>query len=66
MEKAFDKMEKRKRGRDADVLSSLLPSEENLSDWLANFSTIQRELNACVGCLDEGTKKTEKHSLDSP
>ena len=62
MEKTFDQIEKSKR-RETNLLSTLLPSQNNLTEWLASFETIQRELNACVSCLDEGWLLASKKYL---
>ncbi len=72
LEKAFDSIEKNKGKKKAAAehsISSMLPSEESLAEWLVSFDVIQKELNACVGCLDEGMSSIEvlKHSgAESP
>ncbi len=53
LEKTFDKIEKQK-AKEAEAASAVLPSEEHLAEWFKGFQTIQKELNACVGCLDDG------------
>lgn len=53
LESIFDKIEKSKT-KETDMVSALIPNEEHLVEWLTGFKTIQTELNACVGCLDDG------------
>ncbi|XP_059091806.1 uncharacterized protein LOC131887267 [Tigriopus californicus] len=58
LEKHFDHLEKSKT-RDTDMFAALLPSDEHLLEWLKGFQAVQTELNACVGCLDEGVSQID-------
>jgi hypothetical protein len=54
LEELFDKMDREsKRTKASPSLKSPI-DDANLVDWLRGFQEIQAELNACVGCLDEG------------
>ncbi len=75
MEKLFDALEKAKKEK-SDEVNSLIPSEHQLIEWLKGFQDVQTELNACVGCLEEGVsqinvlqgeeEKTDKVVIDAP
>ena len=56
MEKLFDALEKAKKEK-SDEVNSLIPSEHQLIEWLKGFQDVQTELNACVGCLEEGVSQ---------
>lgn len=58
LEKHFDHIEQSKT-RDTDMFAALLPSDEHLLEWLKGFQAVQSELNACVGCLDEGVSQID-------
>ena len=53
LEKVFDAIEKKKT-KSTDMVVALAPSDEHLLEWLRGFQSVQTELNACVGCLDDG------------
>ena len=53
LEKVFDAIEKKKT-KSTDMVVALAPSDEHLLEWLKGFQSVQMELNACVGCLDDG------------
>ena len=53
LEKVFDAIEKKKT-KGTDMVVALAPSDEHLLEWLRGFENVQTELNACVGCLDDG------------
>ena len=75
LEKIFDIMEKRRSDKSATheegdgctnkELSPLsppsgTPSQAEIVQWLRGFEEIQGELNACVGCLDEGVSQIDR------
>ena len=53
LEKVFDAIEKKKT-KSTDMVVALAPSDDHLLEWLKGFQSVQTELNACVGCLDDG------------
>ena len=74
LEKIFDMIERRKHEEGA-MSVAVPPSQGEIIKWLKGFQDIQGELNACVGCLDEGvaqidvlnsTEKEEKEPNEIP
>jgi len=70
LEKIFDAMEGRKNlGKDSGSMMSSTasalkplpegPSQVEIIRWLQGFQDIQGELNACVGCLEEGVAQID-------
>ena len=71
LEKIFDLMEKRKYEGDNSNTSKNIkddsfvslaggPSQAEIVQWLKGFEEIQGELNACVGCLDDGVSNIDR------
>ena len=69
LEQLFETLDKRNRrqrnasgtsGGSSGRASPQIPIEETqLVEWLRGFQEIQAELNACVGCLDEGVSQID-------
>merc|ERR1712020_384152 len=69
LEQLFETLDKRNRrqrnasgtsGGSRGRASPQIPIEETqLVEWLRGFQEIQAELNACVGCLDEGVSQID-------
>ena len=69
LEKIFDLMEKRKseyqhNEKNDDEIGSPValpggPSQAEIVQWLKGFEEIQGELNACVGCLEDGVSNID-------
>ena len=76
LEKIFDLMEKRKYENkvdldttdDAQLSIQTGPTQLEIIQWLKGFEEIQGELNACVGCLEDGVNNIDKlqNKADSP
>ena len=76
LEKIFDLMEKRKyenkvdldATKDAQLSIQTGPTQLEIIQWLKGFEEIQGELNACVGCLEDGVNNIDKlqNKADSP
>ena len=68
LEKIFDLMEKRKNKTDivndseesAQLSIQTGPTQAEIIQWLKGFEEIQGELNACVGCLEDGVTNIDK------
>ena len=61
LEKIFDTLEAAKKKKDDQEM----PSEKQILAWLSGFQEIQNELNACVGCLDQGVDQIHVIQEDS-
>jgi len=68
LEKIFDLMEKRKLTNENDIDSNenaqvsiqTGPTQAEIVQWLKGFEEIQGELNACVGCLEDGVTNIDR------
>lgn len=68
LEKIFDLMEKRKSINESDIDSNenaqvsiqTGPTQAEIVQWLKGFEEIQGELNACVGCLEDGVTNIDR------
>ena len=55
----LDKRARRTRQNDGRASPQIPIDETQLLDWLRGFQEIQAELNACVGCLEEGVSQID-------
>lgn len=67
LEKIFDLIEKRKyENNDVDSTDNAQisiqtgPTQSEIIQWLKGFEEIQGELNACVGCLEDGASNIDR------